>query len=83
MMDLKTSRTLLCILYAGAIAGTLFAINWPAAGDFRGLLVLLGKAAGLMAFVMLVLQTAMTCRVKLLDRIFAIDRITKDRKSVV
>lgn len=82
MTNFKTSRSLLLILYAGTIAGTTLAIDWSSAGEFRGLLVLFGKSAGLMAFVMLVLQAAMTCRVKLLDRLAAIDKVTNFHKRM-
>lgn len=78
----KISRILLPILYWCTIAGAALAAGWPGTDSLQSLLLKLGRAAGLMAFVMLSYQAVLTCRLKWLDRLFAIDRITNYHKGM-
>jgi predicted ferric reductase len=80
MSKLKATRIALLILYVLVIGSPMIAIDWLPVGNVWNLLLKVGKAAGLIAFVILVLQVVLTCRLKMLDRIFAIDNITNFHK---
>lgn len=69
-------------MYLLLIISPVLAINWLTIKDLSALFVNLGKAAGLIAFVILVIQAVLTTRLKILDRIFAIDKLTNFHKSM-
>lgn len=76
----KAARGFLVIVFAAAITGPILAIDWRSAGSVNEVLYDFGRVTALMGFVVLALQVVLTCRWKLLDRLFAIDRITNFHK---
>lgn len=80
MVRQKIIRLISLIAYVLIIASPVIAIDWLPMHSFGNFLFKIGKSAALIAFSMVVLQVCMTCRLKILDRLFAIDRITNFHK---
>lgn len=76
----KLSRAVLGLIFFAVIAGSLVAIDWRQADSLYDRLHQFGRGAGLMGFAVLALQGVLTSRCKLLDRLFAIDRVTNFHK---
>lgn len=86
------ARRLLRVVLAGAAVGLLCVTAWAAApsaaqdaailGTARAVARTAGKATGLMAGVLLMLQFALSARLKLLDRAFGLDRLLRYHKLI-
>ncbi|MCE5186776.1 MAG: ferric reductase-like transmembrane domain-containing protein [Planctomycetaceae bacterium] len=81
-MPRTAGRAVFLIVFAGAIAGPVACIDWNAVHTPAQWLYNLGRSAALMGFVILCFQVVLTCRWKLLDYLFAIDRITNFHKRM-